>query len=112
MRVVRNIKLVFMATGIVMLTVAGFLYLNTSKFVQGATRTQGRVIDLAASRSSDSTTYSPVVRFHAADGQEVEFQSSVSSNPPRYSRTGVVLLLSRLTNTKPSQTSVCTGASP
>lgn len=84
--VLKFIKISFTVVGAVALATALWFYLTTSSFVASAARSEGVVIDLERSRSSDSTTYKPVVRFTAADGQERTFVTSWSSNPPAYSR--------------------------
>lgn len=69
------------------LLAAGVLWAQMVRsFVADAARAQGTVVELAASHSSGSTTWRPVVRFFSADGREVHFTSSRSSNPPGYKR--------------------------
>lgn len=65
-------------------------------FIAEASRADGTVVELAPSRSSDgATSWRPVVRFVAADGNAVQFSSSTSSNPPSYSRGEKVVVLYR-----------------
>ena len=80
------IKYVFTLIGLGMLIGAFFLFSNTQSFLKTALITEGTVIDLQPSRSSDSVTYAPVVEFQTFDGSIIEFTSSTSSNPPSYSR--------------------------
>ncbi|HEC12850.1 MAG TPA: DUF3592 domain-containing protein [Acidiferrobacteraceae bacterium] len=80
------IKYVFSAIGLGMLIGAYFLYQNTQSFLESAAVTNGSVVELVRSRSSDSTTYAPVVQFKTESGALVEFTSSTSSNPPGYSK--------------------------
>jgi hypothetical protein len=93
MRVFTIIKYVFTALGLCMLVGAFFIYRSTSGFLASAQTAEGTVIDLVASRSSDSTTYRPVVRFVTDDGRTIEFTSSAGSNPPSYSRGETVPVL-------------------
>ncbi|MBI3186628.1 MAG: DUF3592 domain-containing protein [Gammaproteobacteria bacterium] len=79
-------KYLFTLVGLGMLTGAFFLYQNTSNFLEHATRVDGTVIELIPSHSSDSTTYKPVVAFTTLEGQKLEVTSSVSTNPPAYSK--------------------------
>lgn len=79
------VRFVFLLIGIGLLTGAYFMYHSTSEFVRVASKAQGTVVQLARSRSSDSTTYAPVVRYRTEGGREVEFVSNVSSDPPAYS---------------------------
>ncbi len=98
MRTLAIFKFVFTGTGAVMLAVALVLAVRTSAFIGGATTAQGTVIDLVASRSDNSTTWRPVVRFAAADGRPIQFEAGFSSNPPMYSRGEKVEVLYSATN--------------
>lgn len=91
--VIKAVKFTFAAVGAIALGVALWFYVSTSSFVASAARSEGVVIDLERSRSSDSTTYKPVVRFTAGDGVERTFVTSWSSNPPAYSRGETVQVL-------------------
>ncbi len=84
MKTLAIIKYVFAAIGAAMLAGAFFWYGNTKAFIGQALRTEGTVLELVRSRSSDSTTYHPVVHFQSQDGTPVEFTSSSGSNPPSY----------------------------
>lgn len=85
-KVMAIIKYVFSLVGIGMLVGACFLYKSTSAFVAEATRAEGTVVELIRSESSSSATYKPVVNFVSQKGEKIEFVSSVSSNPPSYSK--------------------------
>lgn len=85
-RKISIIKYVFSVIGIAMLVGASLLYNNTSDFLTRAVAAQGQVVDLVLSRSSDSTSYYPVVVFRDASGRQVKFQSNTGSNPPSYAR--------------------------
>lgn len=80
------IKYLFAIIGFCMTVGSFFLYQNTQTFLDNAIRIEGVVIDLVRSRSSDSTTYAPMVRFKTSQGTTIEFTSTTSSNPPAYSR--------------------------
>jgi hypothetical protein len=86
LKTVTIIKYVFAIIGACMLAGAFALYSSTASFLERAETAQGTVIELMRSRSSDSTSYYPVVQFTAASGREIEFQSSSGSNPPSYNR--------------------------
>ena len=45
--------------------------------------TEGIVIQMDASTTDGSTTYSPIIEFQA-NGQTISFDGNVSSNPPQY----------------------------
>lgn len=78
------LKYVFLVIGLALLTGAFFLYQNKKAFLEKADTAQGTVIELLQSRSDNSTTYKPLVSFKTKEGRQIEFTSSVSSNPPGY----------------------------
>jgi len=79
------IVVIFGFVSLILIAIGVFLWFTTKRFAENATQTTGTVIALAEHHSSDSgTTYSPIVRFRAMDGREVEFTESMSSNPPGY----------------------------
>jgi hypothetical protein len=75
----------FLVAGLLILTGGGYLAVRTAGFLSRAEAVPGTVIDLKASRSNDSTTYAPVVRFTSADGDERTFVSKTSTSPPMFS---------------------------
>ena len=85
MKSVTWIKYIFSVLGVVLLVVALYLLRGTQTFLREASTAHGTVIELTRSRSSDSNTYAPVVRFVTDAGQSIEFTSKSSSNPPAYS---------------------------
>src|SRR4051812_70380 len=85
MKTLAIVKYLFTAVGLAMLAGALYWFQATRSFIAGAALAPGTVIDLEASRSSDSsTTWRPVVRFSLPGGQTVQFSSGMSSNPPGY----------------------------
>lgn len=80
------IKYIFALIGAGMLVGAFFLFTGTQDFLKTAKTTQGTVVDLISSRSSDSVTYAPLIEFNTTDNSRIEFVSSNSSSPPSYSR--------------------------
>ena len=93
MRAVKIFKYVFTVIGLGMLIGVFYLYNDTRDFLKGALVTEGKVVELVRSRSSDSTTYRPVVEFKADDGSLIEFTSGAGSNPPSYSKGETVEVL-------------------
>ncbi|WNO07766.1 DUF3592 domain-containing protein [Teredinibacter sp. KSP-S5-2] len=93
MKTIVVIKYIFTLVGLGLLLGAFFVYKNTQDFMRDSLAAEGVVVDLVRSRSSDSTTYRPVVQFETRDGTLVEFTSSMGSNPPSYSRGEVVQVL-------------------
>lgn len=85
MRTYNLLKYLFSLIGAAILVGAFFSYQNTATFLDEASEVPGTVTDLIYSRSSDSSSYYPVVEFETARGQLVEFQSSSGSNPASYS---------------------------
>ena len=67
----------FLLIGIGLLAGAGYLYYNTSSFVDGARKAPGTVMALKSG--------APEIRFRAHDGREIQFTSGASSKPPAYS---------------------------
>lgn len=86
MKTLNILKYVFTLIGLGMLVGAYAIYSSTNSFIDRAVETEGEVVDLILSRSSDSNAYYPVVVFRDTSGREVEFQSSTGSNPASYSR--------------------------
>lgn len=86
MKTLNIIKYVFAIVGACMLAGAFALYSSTSSFLERAVTTQGTVVELIRSRSSDSISYYPIVEFTTTSGHAVEFQSNSGSNPPSYNR--------------------------
>jgi hypothetical protein len=89
------IKYGFTVLGIGLILVALYLLQITRTFLAEASRANGTVIELVRSRSSDSNTYAPVVRFVTEAGESIEFTSDTSSNPPSYSEGESVEVLYR-----------------
>jgi hypothetical protein len=86
MRRLGFLKYAFLAVGVVMLAGAGYFVLDTRAFLARAEVTSGTVVDLSVSRSSDSTTYHPVVEFARPGGERITFVSSTGHSPPAYHR--------------------------
>ena len=57
---------------------------DTSDFIDNSLLEQGQVINLLERESEDSITYAPVIRYSDFDGENHEFVSNSSSNPPTY----------------------------
>lgn len=66
-----------------------YAYRYTSSFIETAAEAEGEVVNLVRSGSSSGSssggsTYAPVVKFTAANGERYEFTSSAGSNPPSF----------------------------
>lgn len=84
MKGLRIFQWVTIAVGTAMLAGALALAQNTHRFLARAAHAPGVVQELIPHYSSDSTTYAPRVSFRIPDGQQIDFVSSTSSNPPGY----------------------------
>ncbi|MBN7771627.1 DUF3592 domain-containing protein [Marinobacter daepoensis] len=86
MKTLNILKYLFALIGAGLLVGAFMSYNSTASFIERSTEAWGTVVDLERSRSSDSTTYYPVVVFEDVMGQQIEFRSRSGSNPPAFSR--------------------------
>lgn len=84
MRTLRIVPRVFAAVGVLMLFIMSWVHTRERRFVAGAARASGTVVDLEYSRSSDGGAYYPVIRFVTAAGESVTFRSHVGSSPPSH----------------------------
>lgn len=85
MKVPSILKYVFSIVGVALFVGTLMSYKSTSDFLEEAVSVQGTVVALAKKRSEDSVTYRPVVEFVTGNGEEVEFTSTMGTNPPRFS---------------------------
>lgn len=79
MKVLSIIKYTFGLVGLGMLAGAALLGSQRHAFIEQAARAEGTVVNLVG-------TYRPVVRFTDHTGEEVEFMSAASSDPPSFSK--------------------------
>jgi hypothetical protein len=82
-------KFALIPIGLLLVLGAAWTVWSTKTWVAHAIEVPGSVIEMVRMRNSDNTGYmfAPVVRFQTREGRTIEFQSSLSSNPPGY-RTG------------------------
>ncbi len=85
-KTIRTMQIVFGAVAMIFLIASISAAINTLNFLENAIGTEGEVIALAESRSSDShnSLYAPVVMFTTTEGKEEVFVSSSSSYPAAY----------------------------
>jgi Protein of unknown function (DUF3592) len=75
-----------LAIGIGLLAAGAATFVHTLRFVQGAERATGTVIELSEETDSEGdVTFHPVVRFTTAEGRTVEFVSSSGRSPAPWS---------------------------
>lgn len=84
MKALNIIKYITALIGLACFVSAWFAFKNSSAFIDRAEKVEGEVIEMIRSRSGESYTYKPVVEFTAPSGEQIEFASSSSSNPPSY----------------------------
>jgi hypothetical protein len=85
MRPNKLITYIFTAVGLSCLVAGLIWYQVTQGFLSSATITEGEIIELRGSRSSEGgTTYRPVVRFKDNTGKDHQFASNFSSSPPHF----------------------------
>jgi hypothetical protein len=94
---------IFLGIAAVLLLVAIGTFVKELRFVLGAERATGTVIDLQEERSTDSDggfhyVYHPVVRFTTAEGRTVEFRSPAAR---RRHLTSAIASRSSMTRTTP-----------
>jgi hypothetical protein len=61
-----------------------YFYSSAKELIDNGVHTKGVVIELATSRSKNSTTYAPVVEFTDRSGEKITFTSNVYSKPASY----------------------------
>jgi hypothetical protein len=77
--------LIFGGIGVILLAIAGVVYLREQKFLSVAEQVSGTVVDLDLSSDSDgSSTFCPVIEFNTKAGEPVRYYGNVCSNPPSY----------------------------
>jgi len=75
---------IFFLVGLLVLGKSTSVVIDRRHEIATAARGDGVVIDLIASRDSESETYHPRVRFTTANGEAVEFTGSMGSDPPGF----------------------------
>lgn len=93
MKGISSIKYSFTVIGFAMVVGGWFMYSNTQDFLSKAILTEGTVVQVVLSRSSDSITYRPVVEFETEMGRKIEFISSSGSNRSSYTQGETVEVL-------------------
>ncbi len=83
------VKYIFTAVGLTLLGLSMWKYSATKTFIESAVTTDGEVVDFTR---GSGTNYKPVVRFKTKDGEEIEYVSSLSTNPPLFDRGEVVTI--------------------
>ena len=87
------IGIVFPLVGGLLLAIGVFLLIRTRMFISKAQEVKGTVIRMVYTRSSEGGGYSPVYQFRTIEGQVVEVQDGLSSNPPMFKEGQVIDVL-------------------
>ena len=82
-------KFFLIPIGLSLLLGAAWSVWSTQKWIDRTDEVEGKVVEMVRIRDRDDGgyMYAPFVRFQTIEGRTVEFQSTLSSNPPGY-RTG------------------------
>ncbi|GAB4207913.1 MAG: hypothetical protein Fur006_66240 [Coleofasciculaceae cyanobacterium] len=86
----------FILLGTIPLVGALIVYRNTNLYLAEAAKSEGTVVKVV--RPPNNDVYYPIVQFTSQNGQTIEFQSSVGSHPPSYSKGQKVEVLYQPTN--------------
>lgn len=88
-------KLVLIPIGVLLLLGAAYSVWSTKAWLARTVEVRGSVIEMVRVRDSDNKGYlfTPLVRFATREGQTIEFQSSLRTNPPAYHAGQVVPVL-------------------
>jgi hypothetical protein len=88
-------RFAFIPLGLLLLLGAAWTVWSTATWVARAIEVRGSVIELVRSRDRENTTYlfAPVVQFQTLEGNSVEFESGMRSNPPAYRKGQTVSVL-------------------
>ena len=79
------IGIVFSLVGGLLFAIGAFLFIRTRLFLGRAQEVKGTVIRMVYSHSSDGGGgYSPVYQFRTIEGQVIEKQDHLSTNPPMF----------------------------
>jgi hypothetical protein len=88
------IGIVFGLVGGLLFVIGIFLFIRTRAFVSSSREVKGTVIRmLSTSGSEGGTVYAPVFKFTTIQGQAMEVEEKVYSNPPGFSVGEVVDIL-------------------
>lgn len=88
------IGIVFSLVGFLLLVIGLFILMRTRLFISKSQEVKGTVTHLIASSGSEGgTVYAPVFKFTTIQGQVIEVEEKVASNPPQFSQGQIVDIL-------------------
>jgi hypothetical protein len=80
-----TLEIIFSLLGGFFLLTGVFLYIRTKNFIGKAQEVKGTVIQMVYSEDSEGGGgYAPIYQFKTLEGQDIEIQDGLSSNPPRF----------------------------
>jgi Protein of unknown function (DUF3592) len=86
-----TIGIVFSLVGLLLAAIGIFIWIRTRAFISTAQEVKGTVIRMVASSGSEGgTVYAPVFKFTTMQGQVIEVEERIASNPPEF-KTGQVV---------------------
>jgi hypothetical protein len=81
----KSLAIAFSGIGVLLLIIAGVMYLAEVSYLARAERTTGTVVDLYVSISDEGgNSFCPVFEFTARGGQAVRYRGNVCTSPPSY----------------------------
>ena len=88
------VGIVFSLVGFLLMVIGVFILVRTRMFISTSQEVKGTVTHLIASSGSEGgTVYAPVFKFTTIQGQVIEVEEKVASNPPQFSQGQVVDIL-------------------
>ena len=88
------VGIVFSLVGLLLMGIGVFILVRTRMFISTSQEVKGTVTHLIASSGSEGgTVYAPVFKFTTIQGQVIEVEEKVASNPPQFSQGQVVDIL-------------------
>lgn len=104
MKTLKILKYIFVTLGIIFLSITYYTYNNSKNFEENALTATGVVEDVLLADNNKNPGYVPAISFKTEEGKTIYFISSVSSNPPEYSKGDKVEVLYEAS--KPEQAKV------
>ena len=87
------IGIVFPLVGLLLIVIAVFILMRTRSFISSSQEVKGMVVRNVYRSSSEGGGYAPVFGFTTIDGQHVEVEDKLQSNPPQFREGAAVDIL-------------------
>lgn len=85
--------IIFLIVGVIFLIIGLKMYSNRQDFAKTGVAATATVVNIVASKSSDSVTYRPEVEFKTNTGETIQVVHSMGTNPPKYKKGDVVNII-------------------